>query len=534
MEKMMALMLDCSRNAVTNIKTVKKHIDLLEKMGYTSLMLYTEDTYEIMDEPYFGYLRGRYSKEELKELDAYALKHNIELIPCIQTLAHLNSIFKWNQYSDILDIDDILLIDEPKTYELIEKMFKTLAECFSSRKVNIGQDEAHNMGLGAYLSKHGYQDKKEFYLRHLNKVINIASKYNFHAYIWADMFYKMASKEFNYYSFKLKDIESVKKLAPKNVTLIYWDYYHTDKKTYDKMIINHKKFDNNIAFAGGVWNWMGFVPLTTMALKTIKPSMASCNQHNINEIIMTAWKDNGAECSSYTILPALFYAKKLKEGITDLKEIKKDFYQLFNISFDDFKKFELVNKVKRNDKNIMINPSKYMLYNDPFLGIYDTKITPGESTIYKKYANMYQRLKKKMPGYEYLCDFYAKLSRLLYYKYELGLNTREAYLSNDETKLNNVINQYSKCINALTKFIQSFKNVWMIENKPHGFDIQDIRLGGVMQRLISCKERLINYKNKKIAVIEELEEKLLPFDGIENKETYCLNNYQYDVSVNKL
>ena len=35
-------------------------------------MLYTEDTYEVDGQPYFGYMRGRYSKEEMKEIDDFA------------------------------------------------------------------------------------------------------------------------------------------------------------------------------------------------------------------------------------------------------------------------------------------------------------------------------------------------------------------------------------------------------------------------------------------------------------------------------
>ena len=78
-------------------------------MGYDTLMLYTEDTYEIDNQPLFGYMRGRYSQKELKELDVYANQYGIELIPCIQTLAHLNTLFRWPEYEKIQDINDILL-----------------------------------------------------------------------------------------------------------------------------------------------------------------------------------------------------------------------------------------------------------------------------------------------------------------------------------------------------------------------------------------------------------------------------------------
>jgi len=120
-------MLDCSRNAVLKVSAVKKYVRLLACMGYDTLMLYTEDTYEIESEPYFGYLRGRYTKAELREIDSYARIFGIELVPCIQTLAHVNAVTRWERFKPIIDCNDILLIGDNKTYELIDKMFKTLA-----------------------------------------------------------------------------------------------------------------------------------------------------------------------------------------------------------------------------------------------------------------------------------------------------------------------------------------------------------------------------------------------------------------------
>lgn len=47
------------------------------------------------DEPYFGAYRGRYSAAEIREMDDYAQKFGVELVPCIQTLAHLHNALKW-------------------------------------------------------------------------------------------------------------------------------------------------------------------------------------------------------------------------------------------------------------------------------------------------------------------------------------------------------------------------------------------------------------------------------------------------------
>ena len=74
------VMLDCSRNAVMKPESVKKYIDILSDLGYNCLMLYTEDTYEIEGESYFGHKRGRYSQAELIEINNYAKLKGIELI----------------------------------------------------------------------------------------------------------------------------------------------------------------------------------------------------------------------------------------------------------------------------------------------------------------------------------------------------------------------------------------------------------------------------------------------------------------------
>ena len=40
-------MLDCSRNSVLNVETIKKYIRIQAALGMNTMMLYTEDTYEV-------------------------------------------------------------------------------------------------------------------------------------------------------------------------------------------------------------------------------------------------------------------------------------------------------------------------------------------------------------------------------------------------------------------------------------------------------------------------------------------------------
>ena len=74
-------------------------------------------------------------------------------------------------------------------------------------------------------------------------------------------------------------------------------------------------------------------------------------------------------------------------------------------------------------------------------------------------------------------------------------------------------------ISRINIFHRAFEKLWFTENKPYGFEVQDLRLGGLMQRIDSCRRRLKDYVNGKLESIPELEEELLPIP-MDNEEDF--------------
>ncbi len=505
------VMLDCSRNAVMNVESLKKFIDCLAKMGYNTLELYMEDTFEVKDEPLFGYLRGRYTGEELKEVDAYAISRGIELIPAIQTLAHFTALDK-RHYENIIDCTDILLIDEPKTYEFIENIFKSLAENFTSRNVNIGMDEAYLVGRGKYLDEHGYQDRTELLARHLSKVMKIAEKYGFKAHMWSDMFVRMGSGE-TYYDLNAKISPEIGEKIPSSVDLVYWDYYHTDKKIYDKMIENHQKLNCGLWFAGGAWTWNGFAPLSGFTLKSMRPAMASVRKHKIDKVIITMWGDNGAECSVFSQLHSLYAIRQFADGNLNMKNIRKGFYDIFGVKFADFEVLDVPNKMSAKDKQEKNNAlAKTYFYMDPFMGEFDLNLSNSKIIPYESHAKLLKNKGKYASEFKYIFDELSALCKVLAVKTELGVKTRKVYKSGDKALLKALIIDYKKTIKLVENFHKEFRDLWFKENKPNGFEIQDARIGGLIMRLKTCIYRLEQYKNGKLNCIEELEQDIIEKD----------------------
>lgn len=519
------VMVDCSRNAVMTVEQLENFITLISRMGYNQVQLYMEDTYEVNGEPFFGYLRGKYSKEELRELDDFAYNLGVELVPNIQTLAHMETFIRWR--SDLKDIDNILLVDDEKVYDLIERAVKSLRECFRTKKLHIGMDEAHNLGRGRYLDSHGLQNRFDIILGHLNRVCEIAAKYDFEPMMWSDMFYRMANGG-KYYVVSSKFDSTIKEKIPENVTLVYWDYYNLEKKTYDGMITGHKQLSDKITFAGGAWKWSGFAPNNYFSIRATKAAISSCIEHGVKDIFITMWGDNGGECSSYSVLPALCYTACIAQGITKKSDIKQKFFEWVGVKFDDFMLLDSPNLIE-NNKN-PVNPSKYFLYSDCFMSIFQNTEKPEYCA---KYASIARRLKsaaKRAGEYSYLFNTLSSLCELLAVKVNICTRTREAYKSGDKAELDRVIADYKKMIKLAKRFYSAFRTEWFIENKPHGFDVQDIRLGGLICRIESCLERLCEYRDGKIASIPELEEQIVPI--AENIVNY--NSWGENVSANVL
>lgn len=512
-------MVDCSRNAVCNIPYLKKLMQWMAHMGYDRLMLYTEDTYEIEGRPFFGWMRGRFTKEEIKELDAYGQKLGIELVPCIQALAHLNAIFRWRTFQPIHDTADILNTGTEETYALIEDMIRAWAENVHSRVINIGMDEAEMIGRGNYLNQFGYKKRFEIMSNHLKRVLEICEKYGFTCMMWSDMFFKLITKD-SYYSENVTITDEIKAMIPKNVELVYWDYYSRKPEVYDRMLMNHKALSENVGFAGGAWKWTGFAPLMEHSRQGSRMALKACRAHHIQNVIVTGWGDNGGEAAQSSVLSvlALFAEACYADNMED-DWIAERMKACTDADYYDFMLLDLPNFTPDNPApgRVSAPPAKYLLYQDVMLGIYDRHLDPATyPEHYRKSALALHKAAEKGGEFAYLFETLAALCDVLEYKCDLGIRIRAAYLAKDTEELTALAARAKETEAKVEIFRQKVRKQWFYENKVFGFEVQDIRLSGLKGRLLSAADRIMDYVNKEADCLEELEEDRLILDEWEN------------------
>ncbi len=535
------VMLDCSRNSVLTMDMIKWYIRFEASLGMNTMMLYTEDTYEVEEYPYFGAYRGRYSSKELHELAVYADQFGIEMIPCIQALAHLKNTLRWEAMAGMQDTDDILMVGESEVYRFVEACIRRATEPFLTKRVHLGMDEAWSLGLGKYLHKNGYHPKSEIMAAHLEQVAQICRKLGLEPMIWSDMYLRMSSQNNDYYDLPLDADLSGAVKPPADVALVYWDYYHTDENFYRQYLRMHSQLSDKVIFAGGGWVWNGVSPNLKGAKDTTEPAMRAVKEAGIREAVCTMWQDDGAETPMGAGLSSIVrfaehgFAKEVSE-----EALKEQFEFLTGTSWEAC---EILGEFDRPQGSAFYdNPSKYLLYQDVLIGLFDEQIRNWDVKSY--YEGLRDRLLKALEegmkrnctqkncmqilqrggGYaEEVLSLYVCLADALSVKAPLGRKLHEAYEKKDRQSLAALAEkEIPLAMEKIRVYRDRREALWNRESRIFGFEVLDIRIGGLLARLESAKKRVESWLNGEVDSLPELEEPRLPFRPVKEGEEHTL------------
>lgn len=532
-------MFDLSQgNAAFNIKTFKKILSYLALMGLDTVMMYCEDGFEVKTQPYLGYMRARYSAEEIKELDDFAFDLGIELIPHIQTLAHMQEALHWKYYTPIKDYDACLLVGEEKTYEFIKDVMSTVSKYFRTNKMHLGMDEAFHLGRGEFLTRNGYKDITDIMKEHLERVSAIADELGIIPMMWDHMYFRtFGTRKDNQYGATVP--EETKKMVPKNMINVYGDYYKLSEEVYSDLIGQHKDLCDKLVFAGGIWSWLGYGFAWTKTRVSTECALNVCKKLGVKNILATTWGDHGTEALiPVTLLGCQLYAEHGYCDKIDYNKLKDRFKFCTGGNLNDFEMLERLDKTPQNEHlkdTSEYNSSKSLMWQDILTGLLDYNYRGFE--LNKHYEKLTQDIKNALGNngdLDYIFDFNYYVSRVLELKSEMGIRITDAYKSNDKHTLeifaNNLLPELLNRVSALRKI---HKKYWFELYKPFGWDIIDLRYGGLMARITSAIEELTDYLDGSLDKIEELEVERLPFDGIEGPQKW-LNDYHKIASPSRI
>jgi len=527
--KTYGILFDCTRGSVMKVDSFKRWLRRLSLMGYNMAMLYTKDAYQVPGEPYFGYMRGAYSMKEMKEVDAYAKSLKIEMIASIQALGHLEPILRWPAYGTVKDTDNVILVDEPKSYELLEKMITFWSEALESRRIHLGMDETHDLGRGRFMDLHGYESPFSIYNRHLNRVCGICDKLKLEPIIWSDMYFRYANKKQDYYDTSSEVPEEVKKAIPKEVQLSYWDYYHRDAAFYEKMLLRTKDLNGSAPFmASGIWTWARLWCDYEMTMATVRPCVDACRKVGAKEIIYTLWGDDGGYCEFDSAFAGLAWAADYAYNKTENEDRTA---RLFEAVCGTSYRLQMICgnlcytfHDRKGDLSKLLSAS--LLWDDPLMGMVWNEFPAMKDGIADTVVNEFRKIMEmvephredKAAGH---LNHAWNIANVLVLKLELRKRLLHAYEKHDFNTLNVIAERYiPDVIDAIEGLNDSFREQWLRNFKSYGLELMQIRLAGLAERYRELARVIGELLDGTIDSIPELEVVHQPTGFIDSRYRY--------------
>ncbi|KAJ1967128.1 hypothetical protein H4R35_006801 [Dimargaris xerosporica] len=508
-------MIDCSRNGVLLVPRVLEFIRYSALLGINMIQLYTEDTYKIPDEPFFGYLRGPYTTGELSTIDDYAYAFGVEVVPCIQTLGHLGQILQWPRFANVRDTSEVLLSKYDETYALIEKMIDTVTTPFRSRRIHIGMDEAHGVGEGRFRQIYGEEEGTKIFLDHLYRVAAICQKLNVQPMIWSDMLFCLAAKNNALYAYYDQTnnpaTHEVMDKLPSDVDLVFWNYYHVEPEIYARKLQQHRELGCTQPWmAGGAWTWNRLWCSLPFTLESNQASLMVSKHptEGVRHFMLTIWGDEGNECDFFSALPALAFVAHhgyTSASTVDLGLVRDSFKAICGGSYDDWvyasKLDEAPNPAPAVEfsKQLPPNLSKWLLWEDPFLSFLSPQYNGYDlEEHYRHLANYLFHHASQQSQYplNLRLQLPARLAQVLALKCHLRERLTQAYRLGNLFQLYQLTTERVENLIRHTRMLwQYHRALWMFMYKPYGWEVVELRYGGLITRQTTMRDRIMHYIN---------------------------------------
>ena len=264
----------------------------------------------------------------------------------------------------------MVLVDSEATTKLINAMLDFWSSALSSRRIHIGMDETHDLGRGRFLDLNGYERGFDIFNRHLARVNELCCKHNLKPMIWSDMYFRLSNPQQNYYGTSHPVPDDVKAAIPRNVQLVYWDYYHFNVEDYTRMIRAHRELGIDPLMGSGIWTsrrpWYDH----GKTMRTVVPCLQACRQEKITELFFTMWGDDGAYCNYDSALAGIVSCADLAFGVEDESRTAARFAAVCMADYQAVVAASEMNALILSEEHAPLEViASHLIWDDPLLGI---------------------------------------------------------------------------------------------------------------------------------------------------------------------
>ena len=311
------LMLDISRGKVPTRESLEELIDTCVALKLNVLMLYTEHTFRFKKHPAIGRNASPLNARTLTALDAYAAERFVDLVPCLQSLGHMEHILKLPAYQAMAETESGWTIapSHPRSLPFLKDLYDEYLPLFRSNWFNANCDEPWDLGRGLSAKRSQALGAGGLYLEHVHKIQRLARRHGKRMMIWGDVVHAHPHR--------------VKEIDPNLVLLDWWYESNFD---FDRVKIFAR---HNIDFlvCSGTSSWNSLFPRIANSLENISGWADAGRKHGALGLLNTDWGDHGHyNLQGNSLMAYAWGAQEAWSGPAPPKDFDRAFSRLF---FDD-------------------------------------------------------------------------------------------------------------------------------------------------------------------------------------------------------
>lgn len=270
---------DLSRGQVSTQENFKKIIRYLARHKLNVYSPYIEDIFVFKNHPLIGKGRGALSPQEVKELDSYAKRYHVELIPIFETLGHWENILLLPEYAQFAEFPGAhtVNVSDERVYTLLDEMIGELAAAFSSPYFNMAADESWDVGLGASREMVLQSDLASVHAAHYKRLFAILAKYGKRPLMYGDI---------------ILNHPTILEKIPRDVIIVDWQYWAGQSYPSARTFRN-AGFPFIVSPA--IWNFTGPWPNFLNTVINVRNFAREGYENGALGILTSNWNDYGGE-----------------------------------------------------------------------------------------------------------------------------------------------------------------------------------------------------------------------------------------------
>lgn len=198
------VMLDVSRNRIPTMDQLFQTVELLAKLKFNHLQLYTEHTFAYAGHEEIWRDYSPLTPDEIRDLDDLCQRRGIELAANQNCFGHLSHWLRHPNYAHLAETHGEWIFEngperftrsgpfslcptDPTSLEFVKGLLTQLLPCFSSSLVNIGCDETFDVGWGRSKTAVEERGRAAVYFDFVRRIADVVRREGKRPMFWADI-----------------------------------------------------------------------------------------------------------------------------------------------------------------------------------------------------------------------------------------------------------------------------------------------------------------------------------------------------------